>query len=226
MTAPTDFDSFAFGFDLKNSAYSGGAGGTFDNLVTGGEDWAVNGGTPSFSTKSGSGWSLEGMDFAAAANGVVKGEHRALYESTIIVIGEATVGGIVYPYGGTYASGNSFAAAINGKVTVKAYNATGSSPYTAVATQDIPHVFCVSFSPQNGTTYAQIDDGTVVSLAQSAGSFENARTNWMDAMIGGHRTSYFTGWIARVLVFSRALHYRDNTNLQSLITTEMAKIGL
>jgi hypothetical protein len=222
MTAPTDFDSFAFGFNLTAANYSGGAGGTFANLVSGGEDWTVNGATPSFSTKSGSGWSIDGMDFANSATESILGQHRALYESTLLIICQHSTN--TFPYGGTYAAGNSFGMGIYSNM-VQAFNPILSSGYASF-TGGQPNVLTVSWSPFNGTTYAQANNGTPVSATAAAGSFENARTNWADVAIGRYRTTYFSGWIARVLVFNRALHYRDNANLQSLIATEMASIGL
>lgn len=232
MTAPTDIDSFAYGFDLTSANYSGGAGGTFTNLVAGGENWTVSSATPSFTTKnSGTSpetWSLEGMDFTGSDTESIHGEHRALYESTILVIAQPTTGGSHYAYGGTLASANSFGLNINA-YKCNAFSALGNSGATPVAASptNVPHVWTITYSPENGTRYAQIDDGAVTSLAEASGSFEQARILHYDAAIGQHRTAnLFTGWIARVLVFSRALHYRDNANLQSLITTEMAKIGL
>ena len=226
MTVPTDFSSFAYGFDLTAANYSGGAGGTFTNLKAGGQAWTVQGATPSFTTKSGTGWSMEGMNFSALANEIVAGQQRALWECTVLAICQPGAATTMYPFGTTYTAGNGSALHINAW-RLQAYNALGTSAFTsAYATTTVPHVFTASFCPANGTTYAQIDSGTVATATAAAGSFENARWYYPDAGIGQHRTTYFTGWISRVLVFSRALHYRDNTNLQSLINTEKAKVGL
>lgn len=223
MTAPTDFDCFAFGFDLTNANYSGGAGGTFANLVSGGEDWTVNGATPSFSTKSGSGWSLDGMDFANSATETILGEHRALWECTVLAICQPSTN--TYVYGGALAASNTWGMGVNAN-RVQAYNSVGGSSGYASYTGGQPNVLTIGFCPANGTSYAQVNDGTPTSNTQASGSFQNARVYWSNVGIGVHRTTYFSGWIARVLVFSRALHYRDNDNLQSLIATEMASIGL
>ncbi|MEM1398031.1 MAG: hypothetical protein AAGH38_11375, partial [Pseudomonadota bacterium] len=56
---PQDFDSFVMGVDLTAANYSGGAGGTFTDLVQGAGTWTVESSTPTFETRNG----IEGMDF-------------------------------------------------------------------------------------------------------------------------------------------------------------------
>lgn len=213
---PDLFDSFAFGFNLDSAGYSGGAGGTFANMVAGGEDWAVSAATPTFSTQGG----IEGMDFTASADESIIGEHRAMWESTIIAVGYPGSGATGHFYGGNYASGNTFALMVNAH-RGQAYYPAESSGYTATPSPTgIPHVYSVTFSPENKTAYAQLDDATPVQAAS------DGFASFHEAAIGRHRTTYFVGWIGRILVFDRALHFRDNANLQLLITAEMARVGL
>ena len=146
---------------------------------------------------------------------------RALWECTVLIITEPTTN---HPFGGTLDASNTWAHFYNAN-RVQAWNTYNDSGYASF-TGGQPNVLTVSFCPENGTTYAQANDGTVVSATAASGAFESARITWPDVAIGQTRTVYLTGWVARVLVFSRALHYRDNANLQSLITTEMASIGL
>lgn len=216
-TLPSDISSFVGGFNLTSANYSGGAGGTYTNLVSGNEAWTVQGATPSFDTRSG----LEGMLFTAASNQMVAGDMPALYEATIILIAEPAATSTMYGLGGTYAAGNSWAVMFNGN-RCQAFIPSGSSGY-ANYTSGQPNVFACSWSPFNETTYVQVNNGSVVSATTN---FSTSAINWPDAAIGQHRTTYFNGWIARALIFSRALHFRDNATLQALITTEMASIGL
>lgn len=217
MTLPTDIDSFAFGFDLTAAAYSGGAGGTFANLKAGGEDWKVESATPSFSTEAG----LEGMDFTALLAETIAGQHRALYECTVVAIQRPDIN-TVYQYGSRIIDfGTYHTSSYNQKTFISGYGSTAIG-----ASKAVPYVSAATWSPQNGTTYAQVNDGTVVATTAAAGDFNLVGTEYPDASIGRHNTVYYDGWIARVLVFDRALHFRDNTNLQLLIATEMAKIGL
>lgn len=219
---PDEFDSFAYGFDLNSASYSGGAGGTFQNLVEEGEDWKVDSATPTFSTQAG----IEGMEFNALDSEVIHGQHRAMREYTILAIAFANSGITGYIYGGEHEVSNTFGMAMNTH-RVQAYIPFAGSGYTAAASpNNVPHVWCISVSPENGSNYAQLDDGAPVSRVLAAGEFDAMVSHYANATIGRHKTTGFDGWIGRVLVFDRALHYRDNTNLQSLITSEMALVGL
>lgn len=214
---PTDFENFAFGFDLNSASYSGGAGGTFTNLKSGGENWTVDGATPTFSTNNG----LEGMDFSASSTQSVLGEMRALYEATVLIILKPASTANMHAFGGNLSTANTFSVQCNAN-SVQAFQPNGSSGFASLDISRANVVTC-SWSPFDLTNYVQVNDGTPVSAAVP---FTAARIDYANASIGRMRTSYFNGWIARLLVFNRALHFRDNDNLQLLITEEMAKIGL
>ena len=230
MTVPTDFDSFAFGFDLTEANYStpGSGGGTFTNLVSGQEAWTAGSNTPSFTTKSDTGWSLEGMDFNNSVNDLIQGDWVTLQEATILVIASVANAGAVFNYfmGGLNTATNTFALwAYGGNGRCGGNSMADNAQTSNSMTADVPFVLCGSYSPVNETLYCQLNDGTVATDSSLTGS-SPSMTPYFTAAIGAHRTTYIDGWIARALVFSRALHYRDNANLQSLIETEMAKIGL
>lgn len=222
MTVPTDIDSFCGGVDLTAANYSGGAGGTFADLVAGRPAWTVVSATPSFSTKSGSGWSIEGVDFSGVAGESVICRGPFLWEGTVVLIGQVV--GTRWMMGGTYIAGNSWGLQ-HASGNVQFYNALNSSGYTSSGFNvSAPNVLSISNCPETGKTYAQANDGAVVSSTNATKA--SSRITWHEVAIGRHRTTYLTGWVARALFFSRALHERDNTALQSLIATEMAKIGL
>ncbi len=219
---PQDFDSFVYGFDLTAANYSGGAGGSFSPINSSAQSWAVNSATPVFSTQSG----LEGMDFNGLASEAIKGPYSALWEATVVAICKPSSAASHYVYGGDNVNSNTYACLMNA-YRASAFTPSASSGFTASSSlTSSPHVFAFSFSPENGKTYAQIDNGSVASNSPASGVYDNAALKWPTAAIGQHRNSYFTGWIGRVLVFNRALHYRDNANLQLLIADEMALVGL
>jgi hypothetical protein len=230
MTLPTDFDSFAMGFDLTAANYStpGSGGGTFANLVAGQEAWTAGSNVPSFITKSGSGWSIEGMDFNNSINDLIQGRMRVLGECTILAICEVDSNGVTnHVCGGLNSAANTWAVRTagtgSGRMTASGFSDDATT--TNQISSTTPFVLTGSISPMNETIYAQVNANSPATDASMA-SFNPSWTPHWQAAIGAHRTSYMQGWIARVLIFSRALHYRDNTNLQSLITTEMAKVGL
>jgi len=225
MTSPSDIDSFAFGFELTADNYSGGAGGTFQNMVAGGENWKVESATPVFTTESGSGWSQEGMNFPLDIAFAINGEQRAMYECTILCVNYPTSGVLSYPFGGSNPTSNVFSLRTI-SWTASASNGIQTSPNTATFEQGRPHVMTASYSPENGVSYCQLDDDLPTSFQADAGSFANARVNYWNSAIGLMRTTVFEGWISKVYVFSRALHFRDNALLQDLIETELQLIGL
>lgn len=209
MTVPSDFPSYWAGFELTAANYSGGAGGTFTNLA-GGQDWAVNGATPSFTTNG----AREGMTFAASSTESILGEMRAMREGTIVAVFSTTNAGTSHVVGGTNAAANTWSMSINAQ-RVQAFHINASSGYTAgTFTSGSPLVAACSWSPEDGKCYVNRNGGAVVSSAGGA----IVPINYWNAGIGVHRTTYFTGWISAVYFFSRALHYRDNTGLQSLVT--------
>lgn len=228
MTLPTDFDSFAFGFDLTEANYSspGSGSGTFANLVSGEDDWTHGANTPSFTTKSGSGWSIEGKNFGGVIGDIVQGKMRAMQECTVLAIAEVPNTASQYIMGGLNTGANTwglYTTSQQGRLAGNGFSDTAQTGTTV--TSSTPFVICGSFSPMNGTIYVQVNGSAVATDASLTGANPSFTPYWQ-AAIGAMRTTYMSGWVARVLVFSRALHFRDNTNLQSLIATEMAKIGL
>lgn len=221
MTLPTDIESFAFGFDLNSASYSGGAGGTFTNLVSGQQNWTVNGATPSFSTKAG----LEGMDFTNDATQTIRGKMVVLREATVLAIFQPNDAGTAYVFGGSNAAANTFGMTTNAR-RLQSFHPFGGSGLTAAFTSSIPVVGACSWCPANGETAATVYDGTLRKATTIDTSLRDPAIDYFNAMIGGMRTTYGNQWIARVLVFARSLHFRDEDSLDALILTEAAKVGL
>lgn len=224
MTLPTDFDSFAFGFDLTAANYStpGSGGGTFANLVAGQEDWTRGSNIPSFTTKSG----LEGLDFSNSINDIVQGRMRAMSEFTVLAIADVANAGLSHQiFGGLNTAVNTASLGVASGTVRASANGFNDAAVGGAVLSNTPSVLTASFSPVNETLYAQVNDGTAGTDSSWIGANPSTLAHHQ-AAIGAQRTSYMTGWVARILVFSRALHYRDDTALQSLIATEMATIGL
>ena len=216
MPVASDFDSFVGGFDLTAAAYSGGAGGTFTNLLAGADPWTVAGATPVFETRQG----LEGMLFTNVASESVIGRMPMLHEGTIIVLADPNDGTELGMFGGTYGSGNSWAMRLNSqKLNTFGPPATAAvSGSNRIAGQI--NLMASSWHPASGTLYAQFNDGATGTTTNTK---KDARLTWPEGAIGRHRTTYFNGWITRVLMFDRALHARDNAGLQALIADELAR---
>jgi hypothetical protein len=224
MTVPTDFSSFAFGFNLTSAAYSGGAGGTFANLVAGQQNWTVNGGTPSFATRQG----MEGMLFDGTAAQTILGQMRALHECTVIVTAQTDVAGNSYIFGNDPNQlGFIYGLGINA-FRVIAFCGAGADAtntgFSAALNNSRPNVYVGSWSPHAGTVHVRINNGTPVVKTPTLGS--SCRVGWPDCAIGTMANLYHTGWIGRVLVFGRALHDRDPSGLTNLVTSETALVGL
>lgn len=224
MTLPTDFGSFCAGFDLTAARYSGGAGGAFGNLVPGEPAWTTVG-TPTFETKSGAGWSLEGVACTGLADQRIIGPLRAFRELTIVAITQPSATGTQWTIGGTNSASNTFGMSHNANRVQANAVATGSG-YTAAFTTGRPVVCAVSWDPLTGKMAATAYDGTMRKVSLIATSKRDAIVSWHELSIGGHRTTYLTGWVARALIFARSLHVRDEANLDALILTEAAKVGL
>jgi hypothetical protein len=227
MAVPADFDSYAFGVELTSSNYSGGAGGTFTDLVLGTEHWTVNGATPSFSTKSGSGWSQDGMDFANSATESVLGASLPiLREGTFVAVYQTGSAGTQYVLGHNNSAAAAWSMAHNA-YRIQATNTVGASGYTAAHTTSArPVVAAVSFSPENGEFAATTFDGTLRKMTAIDTSWRDPCFDHWTMCIGRARTTYWTGWISRVYGFNRALHFRDETGLDALIDTLGAEIGV
>lgn len=216
MPVASDFDSFIGGWDLTAAAYSGGAGGSFANLVPGGEAWTVESATPVFETRQG----LEGMVFTNQASESVIGRMPMLHEGTIIVVTEPNDGTEMGILGGTYTSGNSWAMRLSsGKL--QTFGPPASAAFSVTSrNNDAINLLTSSWHPSSGTLSAQLNDGAV---GESLSTKKDARITWHEGAIGRHRTTYYQGWVTRVLMFDRALHNRDNAGLQALIADEIAR---
>lgn len=218
---PTEFDSFVGGFDLTAANYSGGAGGTFSNLISGYDAWTVDSATPSFSTEE----SLSGMDFTGSSTESIRGPMPALYEGTVIAVAKPTGTGIMYSVGGSSTSHTTWGQFFNSGDDVEAYN-TSQRSGAADFTNDTVNVFTTCWSPFAGQNMAQVNLGTPAIGTNADGT--KTAIDYAEAFIGQGRFSttqyYFDGWIARVLFFSRSLYHRESTNLTSLITSEIARL--
>lgn len=216
MTAPTDFDSFASGVNLNSGSFSAGA---YANLVTGSPSWAtVN--APSHETRNG----LEGKLFSGVADDRCIADMSAMHEATILTVAQPLNTSSQYIIGGTFAANNTWSMyTVAGLLRTFCYFNNQAQVSGADTTR--ARVYTSSWHPESGTLYAQVDDNTPVSSTYASDK-ANTGINYFEAAIGSMRTTYFSGWIARVLIFDRALHARDNAGLQSLIATEMASIGL
>lgn len=225
MTVPTDFPSFAAGFDLTSANYStpGVGGGVFANLVSDEDAWVTGSNVPSFSTFSG----LEGMNFANSVNSAIQGRMRAMSEFTVLAIGRVGTTGSNPFFGGFNPSAETAALECDtGGLLYAGTNAYNDFAAASGVTTNTTFIAVGSWSPVNGTVYSQRNNGTPVTDSSWVGGASAATLGYWQAALGATRNRYLTGWLARVLIFSRALHYRDNANLQALILTEMASVGL
>jgi len=216
MPVASDFDSFIGGWDLTSAAYSGGAGGDFANLVAGGDAWSVAGATPVFETRQG----LEGMRFTNVASESVMGRMPMLHEGTVIVVADSDDGTELGMLGGAYGSGNSWAMRLSSNKLQTFCPPASAAESGSIRISGQINVMTSSWHPSSGTLHAQMNDGAV---GTSTNTKKDARITWAVGAIGRHRTTYFKGWITRVLMFDRALHVRDNAGLQALITDELAR---
>ena len=230
MAVPTDFASFAGGWDLTAANYSGGTNGEFANLLAGQAPAIAQGIAPTFETKSDVGWSMEGVAMAGSAGYQLNVDIPVHWECTVVLIAQTNAqGSIMYPFGGRNTAANTWGMTHYTR-TAQAFNGMDSSGYTAAnALADTrPLVYAMGFCPRPdvGQTWAVINDGTVKVGPQTADTYERARIVTAQCAIGQHRASYYNGWIGRVLLFSRSLYHDDPSGLASLITTEMASVGL
>jgi hypothetical protein len=208
MTVPSDFDSYWAGFELTAANYSGGAGGTFANLA-GGQDWTVNGATPSFSTNG----NRSGMDFSADASQSILGELRACRGLTAVIVFSTTITTSQPLLGGTWTAGNTCRADVSAYRPQAFYPSASSGFTTETTSSGTPTVAAYSWSPRNNTCYANLQGSAGVSVTGSV----LPTMNWAEIAIGRSRTTYYNGWISGVYLFSRPLHFVDNTNLQLLL---------
>lgn len=230
MAVPTDFPSFAGGWNLTSANYSGGAAGTFANLISG-EATLQAQQTPSFVTEEGmEGVAMDGATTVLASLPVNYPYAPVCWECTLLVIARPNSSGrLQYCFGGTNDAANSWGITVYTN-QIQAFNGLDSSGYTAaVATATTrPHVYTVGFCPRPdvGQTWARIDDGTIKFGPQTTDSYERARITTPIVAVGEHRATAFDGWVGRALLFTRDLYRDDPAGLDSLIATEMASIGL
>lgn len=217
-TNPTDFDSYAWGVELTSAAYSGGAGGTFTDLVSGAEDWTVQGATPTFETRA----TQEGVKFSASATERIVADNYAVGEMTFVAIVQPDAGSNMYGFGDAYQSANGVGVNFISSTT-QVFTPIGNSGYVA-ASIAAPFVIAGSVSPENKTIYMTAYDGTLRKASNALTpqpAFEASSIS-----IGAMRTFNFNGWISEIHGFHRALQLRDETALDDMITTLAAKVGL
>lgn len=229
MTLPTDFASFASGWNFNSANYStpGSGGGTYANLVSGQQPLTRGATSPVHSSKGTGGTNLEGMEFTGAVGGICTLDDIYGQERTLLLIG-ALSGTDAYFFGSTETGTARYSAGIAGSKAATYFSNWGYSAASSNnRTVDVPFVATFGWCPQNMLGYAQLNDTTPAgqtSLATMNGAF---CSHW-DSCFGRTRTVYADSgvWIARALIFNRCLFYSDNAALQSLIDTEMASIGL
>lgn len=213
----SDFEEYISGFELTSANYSGGAGGTFSNLVAGEDGWSVDGATPSFSMKSG----LEGMDFTGLSGESILSQLPMYWGGTVMMVCEIGSASNMYPLGGNHPGANTWGINVNSN-TAQAYRVNHPSGFTNPLAVE-PHVLTASFSPMNGINYIQADEeGVIMSGVGDPQSL--AAVNDPRVSIGRHRVGYFTGWIHRIFFFARPLHYSKPTELAALISEEVARL--
>lgn len=220
-TNPSDFSSYSAGVLLNSANYSGGAGGTFTDLVTGNEDWTVVSATPTFNTVGG----LEGMTFANSATESVLREIYEFRQITFVALGYAGNTASQLLIGGTNAASNTFGMFFNGN-RLQAYLNTVSSGWTAsTVTAGNPYTYAVSWNPQTGGMFATAYIGSTVKANATASPKRLACANDFQMAVGRHRTTYLTGWVEEVHIFSRCLHEDDETGLDDMLATLYAQLS-
>jgi hypothetical protein len=229
MTLPTDFASFASGWNFTEANYStpGSGGGTFPNLVSG-QQVATRGATaPTFSSKGTGGTNLEGVLFAGASGSRISFDWLYGQEATLLLIGSFPSNNYQHLFGCSETGTARWTVATSSNKLYHGFNNfNGSASSTNNITTNVPFVGVVGWSPVSMKGYTQLNSTTAVETAMPSpiGLF---LSHW-DAIFGGTTTGNAENgaWLARALIFNRCLFQSDNTNLQSLITTEMASIGL
>lgn len=219
-TNPSDIPSYAFGAALNSASYSGGAGGTFPDLVNG-RDWTVVSATPTFATRDG----LEGMVFSNSSTEAVTQPFYSHGELTVVAIFQFDNTSTHYIWGGTETAVNQHGIQGNAH-RIQAFSPfAGSSGYTATHSSSRTLVGAASWSFEDKKLYATTYDGTLRKASATA-TGPSLIIPFPTMAIGAARTTYITGWIAEVHGFHRALHLRDETALDDMILTLAAKVGL
>lgn len=216
MTAPSDFSSYWSGVELTSANYSGGAGGTFADLVTGNQDWTVQGATPSFSTPVGS---LEGMNFSNDATQSVFRELWALRDLTIVIgWSQSSVSSVARPYvGGTSSASNTFNAG-SFDSRIRSFLPVGDSGVSASGTIVIntPHVAAFTFSGTDEKAAVKMQGGSITQTASPTA--RAGLPNWPQLAIGRHRATYLADTNIRfVHLFAEPLLFSDPDAVDSLL---------
>ena len=177
---------------------------------------------PTFETRNG----VEGMVFNNSSSELISFPLPMLWEGSILAVLQPDTAGITHAIGGALTSNNTHSLMCASQ-QVQAFNPGGglSSGYTSAPISS-PFVVVGSWCPELGRISIQANDNPPVIAQATNGSFHQARFSWPEIMIGGHRTSNFSGWISKVYFFSRALHQRDLDGLSSIVSEEMTAIGL
>lgn len=208
------YPHMAWGIDLTAANYSGGAGGTFTDLVSAEQDWQVVSATPTFTTKYG----VEGMTFSALAAESVLAQNPSPGDITVVALVSPAAGTLMYPWGGNSGGSNSHGIRTYSG-TAGAFIANADSGWTSghpTIVRPQPIVMAGTFSTRNQTTYATVYDGSGFYDSSAVGTavpqqqyFENA--------IGRYRTTYFNGWIGSVYGFHAPLHLTDRSGLEAIM---------
>jgi hypothetical protein len=220
MTLPSDFGSCFVYADLKASKYSGGAGGTFVNDISGGPALTVVSATPTFSTKG----ARSGMDFSNSAGQSILGQMYGLREWTVVAILSTTSAAVLSAIGS--ANPSAFGWEMGTGATRKPYAWTPSLSSGVTGTafgSDTPVVVACSWSPKNRKSTVQWNLNTPVSGTAAVGAAFPAMDYW-DFGIGRNRNSYWTGWISQASIYAESLADNKPAELTALITTLMATL--
>ncbi len=218
VTNPSDFDSYAWGVELNSANYSGGAGGTFTDLVRGAGYWTVASATPTFATRNG----LEGMEFNNDAAENVSAKNYAVGECTVVLIFDVDTSASWGMWGPD--DNNPGATLFN--YQLQCIDPTNGASGYASFDSSRAVVGAVSACPENNTNYVTTYDGT---LRKNSGTKAlNALPKLLrpDTMYLGRRWTRMDGWIAEAYGFHKSLHFRDETALDDMLQTLAAKIGL
>jgi hypothetical protein len=203
----------------------GSGSGTWSNDVAWGEDWTQGSNDPAATTVSGSS-GMAALDFANSINSLITGRWRFGSECTVLIIAEVASASTRYMVGNANTGSNIWGIYTTGtsKIAFTFNGFTQTITTTSSHSNNTPFIATFSYSPENSTAYIQINDTSAVTATIT--SLQGFGLNDTSMIIGGMRSSYLTGKIARVEIYSRALHYRDNTNLQTRISNFKTTLGI
>lgn len=220
MTVPSAFASCFLSVDLTAAKYSGGAGGTFTNDISGGPSLTVVSATPTFSSMG----ARTGMNFANAAGESILGEMRGVREWTVVAIISTAATAVMSCIGS--ANPGAFGWELGTGATRRPYAWTpglSSGITDTTFASDTAVVVAASWSPKNRKATCQWNLNSAKSATSGVTTATPSMDYW-DFGIGRNRNSYWTGRIAHVSMYARSLHDDDNTRLQALITNLMTTL--